>query len=172
MNYPYKIAYTGTHGTGKTTSVLEKARDLKILHSDKKVSIIMENAADCPLPINKEGSEQTQLWMFSSMMSREIEMSTKYDIVVCDRTVCDSIAYSISNGFEDLAEAQLRVAAKHVESYDAIIFKTIENNNWWFKDGLRDINDSDWRFSVEKILRGIYDRLIDEFDCKLNITVI
>lgn len=172
MKTPYKIAFTGTHGTGKTTSVFDKAKEMKLLHSDKKVSILVENAADCPLPINKEGTERTQLWIFSNQMSREISMSAKYDILVCDRTVCDSIAYGISNGFTDLAKHQIALASRFVDTYDEIYFKTVENNNWWFNDGLRDAKDVEWRMRVQDILLNVYETLKNDYGCSFKLTVI
>ena len=56
-----KIAISGSHGTGKSSYVYKKAQEEKIENPTKRISIVSEVARDCPFPINKTATEQSQL---------------------------------------------------------------------------------------------------------------
>lgn len=162
------IAYTGTHGTGKTTSVFERAREEKIANPDKKVGIICENAAFSPFPINTKTTHDSQLWIFTSQLCKEIEMSQKYDILICDRTICDSIAYTVVAGFADLYDAMMKMAEHHITRYNEISFKTVEKNDWLHADGLRDAANTNWRMIVESKLKQIYTDLSKKYNINIK----
>ena len=118
-----KIAFTGSHGTGKTTSVFEYAHKMKLEFSNKRTGIFHENAARAPKGLfNKKGTKESQLWIFTNQLRSEIELTNIYDIVVCDRTVLDPIAYAIYIGFQDLANKMFDLSLDHLSSYDMIIF--------------------------------------------------
>jgi len=168
-----KISFTGSHGTGKTTSVLERARELKLAHPTKKISVLTEVASECPFELNKASREESQVWIFTNQCRREVEYSRKSDYLVCDRTVCDSIAYSIANNLDcKLISGMMKMAAFHINSYSEIYFKTIKNNDWWYADGLRDSSDLEWRKKVEEYLLEVYDSLRRDYGCKFNFVVI
>jgi thymidylate kinase len=157
-----KISYTGTHGTGKSTSVLELARSMKIKNPNKSLYTLMENASLCPLPINQKGTELTQFWIFSDQLRREIELQCRFDIVICDRTIVDSIAYGKFLGYDDICESKFNLAKHFINTYDMIYFKTIEKNDYFFKDGVRDGDDKNYRKKVEEIMYDLYQRLLKE----------
>lgn len=168
-----KISFTGAHGTGKTTSVLEKARELKLSHPTKKISILTEVASECPFEINKASREDSQLWIYTNQCRREIEYARKVDYLVCDRTVCDSIAYSMANNLDSrLLSGVMKLAAYHISSYSQIYFKSIKNNDWWYADGIRDSSDMEWRKRVEDCLLEVYETLEKDYGCKFNFVVI
>lgn len=159
-----KIAFTGAHGTGKTVSTFEECKWQKI-KTGKEVGIVREIARGCPFPLNKDVIRESQLWIFSTQLSKEIELSAIYDIIVCDRSLVDAVAYSYTIGDQDLINSMINLAEQYINSYDKIFFKTIENNNYLVEDGTRDI-DKNFQKDIEnklwhlyKIL-GVEDKLI------------
>lgn len=163
-----KIAFTGSHGAGKTTSVFYYITQLKIKYPSKRIINLNENAAHCPLPINKGTTIESQQWIFCDQLSKEIDLTSKYDLLVCDRTICDSIAYSRATALStnnsnlmDFSYTQLEFAKTFIHTYDIILFKKIGENNYWYDDGVRDISDLEYRQSVENELIWTYNQLID-----------
>jgi predicted ATPase len=167
-----KIAFSGTHGTGKTTSVAQAFLDWKINNHDKTVTIFTENARDSPFPINKNGTQEGQLWIFCNQLQKELLLQQKYDVVICDRSVCDSIAYTKFHGLDNLVESMISLASHHMNTYDEIIFKKSATNNYWFKDGLRDSEDTSFRLGMENALIDIYDTLIQKYNCNFKLTMV
>jgi len=150
-----KIAFSGTHGTGKTTRVFDEAKRLKIKFPNKTVGILSENVINCPLPINKQTSVMSQLWIFSDQLKNEIEMSTKYDILVCDRSIFDAIAYMYRIN-KDVANHMLKLGEDFLDTYDTIYFIRSRNDEYLTDDGLRDGEDKKFRAEIDKILEEIY----------------
>lgn len=136
-----KIAFSGTHGTGKTTAVLEKAKELKLKYPTKTVGILSENAINCPLPINRKATIESQLWMFGDQLRKEIEMANRFDILVCDRSIFDAVAYTWRID-EELGAAMFKMSLKFIDTYDIIYFKRLKNNNYLVDDGLRDTDET------------------------------
>lgn len=155
------IAFTGAHGTGKTTAVFEYTAKLKKTVRSE-VGIITEVARRCPLPVlglDCTTTAEAQIWIFTEQIRCEIEASLRYDITVSDRTVADSIAYSLLSGFVDLAGAQVALARHHMGIYQEIRFQRIDRN--WpclVDDGFRSV-DHDMQIEVERLLLGVYREL-------------
>lgn len=149
------IAFTGTHGVGKTTAVYQKAHQLKLEIPNKKIGIFNENAAWCPFPINEGTTREAQLWMFTNQISTEMEYLSRYDIIVSDRTCVDCIAYSIQRGFYDIAEKMTDFSKIHIHRYKEIYFKEVDKNPYVVDDGFRSIEES-FRINIEKILKSLY----------------
>lgn len=154
-----KIAFTGTHGTGKSTSVFNYAHVAKIENPTKKIEVFHENAARAPKGLfNESGTRESQMWIFTNQIRNEIELTNLYDIVICDRTCFDSIAYGIYMGFEDLTDVMFELALKHLPSYDKIFFKLIKNNDYLFKCEHRDADNLEYRQNIENILIRLYEK--------------
>jgi len=154
-----KIAYTGTQGTGKTTSVFDSAKAAKLAYPDKSITVFHDNAARAPKGLyNKKGTAESQLWIFTNQMRTEIELTNIYDIVICDRTVFDSIAYTIWMGFIDLADVMFDLAIYHLNTYDEINFKQIKTNNWLIDCEHRDTKDLEYRQNIENFLMTLYKK--------------
>lgn len=156
-----KIAYSGTHGTGKTTSVFNMATYCKMKYPKKSVHVITETASESPFKINKQTSEESQLWIYTKQIQNELENSLKYNILISDRSIVDCIAYSQVAGFTKLVRYQHDFAKYYLKNYDYIFFKKIETNDFLFKDGIRDSEDLEFRQKVENELLNLYtDSLI------------
>lgn len=153
------IGISGAHGTGKTYTTLQLAQFIKAKHPDLRIGVLMELAAECPGPINLASTEDSQLWIFTAQITRELEMMPHYDIIVCDRTPADTIAYTWHLGFDSLALTMQRLAADHIQRhYQLIIFKSIENNPYCTADGRR-MPDNGTRADIETELESVYRRL-------------
>ncbi len=151
-----KIAYSGSHGTGKTSCVYSESYNQKMMNPSKSVCAMNEVARDCPFNINLDSTYISQLWIFNNQIVREIELSHRYDILICDRTVVDCIAYSKAFGLNDLYEHTYGLCKGWISTYDRIIFNTIENNPFYHEDGKR---CTVLRKEVQDIMLSIYDEL-------------
>ncbi len=157
------ISFSGTHGTGKTTSALKYAVDLKYYkhNRNKSVHALCDLEAACPYPINKQATEETQLWLFSNHIKQEMDALQNFDVVVTDRTIIDVIAYTYVAGFQELAQGMLSFAEHHMQYYRPIHFKKIENNQHCYDDGIRDAEDLEYRQNVESTMLNLYLKLDD-----------
>ncbi len=87
----FKLAFIGTHGVGKTTLCYGLAARLKV--RDLALDIVREVARRCPLPINEKTSVAAQSWIVHTQIAEELLASSRYRIVICDRSVLDNYAY-------------------------------------------------------------------------------
>ena len=136
------IGISGTHGTGKTTLLYKLAHDYKIRYGGTPIHLVTEVARSCPFSFFGEGtssSEEAQMWIFSAQVKAELE-ARKGGIVLMDRTVFDTIAYTMEVN-EDLAAEMLGMAQRL--QYDTIHFvrpwgKLIGDGERSTDEGLRD----------------------------------
>ncbi len=153
------IAYSGTHGTGKSTSALQLATELKIKYPNRSVHTLCDLEAFCPLPLNKETTRAAQSWLFANHLQQLITAIQRFDIVVLDRTLADVVAYTYTANFTDQAESMEQFLHYHIGYYSEIRIKTIKNNPYFFEDGIRASKDDKFREKMEHELLGIYRRL-------------
>lgn len=155
-------AFSGAHGTGKTTAVYGKAHYLKKVFSGFSVGIIGEAARMCPLPIISQGNnrscEAAQMWIFSHMIQADIDAALSFDMVVADRTVCDAIAYTIISGHSALADAMINMARHHVGIYKNVYLMDPERYDYQMSDGVRS-TDKGLRKEVHEALLSIYKEI-------------
>jgi len=159
LTEPKIIAFSGAHGTGKTSSVYLMAHQLK-LSQKTEVGIILETARQCPYPIvSKENAiptKEAQLWIFSSQMQAEMNAQRRYGIVVSDRTIIDCIAYTAAAGMYSLAYAMREIAVQYAKTaYKEIHFRTINDHDYLVDDGARNLN-CDFRGEVEMAMLSLY----------------
>ena len=92
---PYKIALISTHGTGKTTLCYEVAAELK--KRGFKVKVFSEMAAaafEQGIPINETTTLPAQMYIMMQHITEELRATIRnYQVVVCDRSVFDNLAY-------------------------------------------------------------------------------
>jgi len=140
-----KIAFIGTHGTGKTTLSYELAAELKKLGIN--AVMINELARLCPLPINKSCSFSSQLWIMASQIVEEIEHSVNYNDIICDRSVLDSYVYALVTGCAN--ESLEKLAEEWIKTYD-YLFK-VPVTRPLTPDGVRSM-DKDFQIKVDKMM--------------------
>jgi len=142
-----KVAFIGTHGTGKTTLCYDLTAALK--RRGINADIVKEVARLSPLPINRKTSLDAQTWILMTQVAEEIRSANAHDVVVCDRSVLDNYAYLLfACGRHKPIE---RFVDYWMKSYD-LLFKVpiVESAA---PDGVRDTDD----FFIRSI-----DHLVDE----------
>ena len=141
-----KVAFIGTHGTGKTTLCYDLVGALK--KQGINADMVKEVARLSPLPINRKTSLDAQTWILMTQVAEEIRSASQHDVVVCDRSVLDNYAYlSFACGRQKPIE---RFMDHWMKSYD-ILFKVpiVETAS---EDGVRDTD----QFFIRSI-----DQLVD-----------
>ena len=161
-----KIAFSGTYGTNKTISALNKAKELKLKYPTKTVGTLTNNPINYSL-LNKKATIESQLQVFRKQLSEEIEMANRFDILVCDRSIFDIVVYTwwldSKAGF-----IVFKIAIKMVDTYDTIYFKRLKNNNYLFNNKLRDMTDIEFREYIDTRLEYIF-LMIKEMGSKVKI---
>jgi thymidylate kinase len=148
------IAFSGTHGVGKTTQAYRLASNLKL--AGQNVAVIDELARECPLPINKESDILTQYWIISAQIKREIELMSRYDYVIADRTIMDTLAYAVALGQIWLTKDSQLIPQYIKKYYKLIIILDPEKFQYQIADGVRDM-DPTFRYGVHTWLVRLYN---------------
>lgn len=143
------IAFSGTHGTGKSTQAYALATQLKL--AGKNVILLDELARECPLAINKEASSDSHWWILCAQIKRELELKNKYEYIICDRTVIDTLAYARVLGMY-IGEELFITYAKN--AYDKILYLDHNAYNYQIDDGIRDM-DAIFREEVAEALMNL-----------------
>ncbi len=147
-----KIAFIGSHGVGKTTLCFDVAARLKRL--DLGVELVKEVARACPLPINRNTTVEAQAWILHSQVAQEIVASSRYDVVLSDRSVLDNYAYMVHQAGPAPAYAPL--VREWMGTYDGV-FKVpiVEPPSF---DGTRDTSAT-----FQREVDAIIDQLLETF---------
>ena len=114
-----KIGIMGTHGTGKTTLAFELALKYKKENPSMNVKMMAEVARKCPYPINEASTQRSQRWIWAAQMVAELD-GMRNDILVCDRTILDSLAYSKLFGFDHILCDFMEVSVRWMLTYEKI----------------------------------------------------
>ena len=148
-----KLAFVGSHGVGKTTLCFDLASQMKRL--DLGVEIVKEVARRCPLPINEETTIDAQTWILHTQIAEEIDAASRYEAVICDRSVLDNYAYLVARIGRRAELDQL--VGSWIRGYHAL-FKVPVLGDPSF-DGMRAVSRA---FQVE--IDATIDRLLREFE--------
>ncbi len=140
-----KIAFIGTHGTGKTTLCHLLTGEMR--KRGMNAEMVTEIARKCPLPINKDTTHDAQLWILVTQIASEIEAAGTYEHVICDRSVLDNYAYEVvHSGRDALMESMMD---RWLPSYD-VLFKA-PNCYPLVADGVRD-TDREFQAEVDRVI--------------------
>lgn len=145
-----KLAFVGSHGVGKTTAAYKLAAKLK--HLNFTCEIVHEAARNCPFSINQDAQEETHLWILAKQIQTELEASQKTDLVICDRSVLDTMAYH-ERVLETLSYPTLTGLNEFVWSfmptYDYLVYIRPDDSTPLVDDGVRDI-DRDFQLDIHR----------------------
>ena len=114
-----KIGIMGAHGTGKTTLAFELALKYKKENPSLSVRIMDEVARRCPYPINEASTQRSQRWIWAAQMVAEIE-GMRNDVLICDRTILDNLAYSKLFGFDHILYDFMQASVGWMSTYHTI----------------------------------------------------
>lgn len=143
---PFKVAFIGSHGVGKTTLCYGLAAQLKA--RDIALEIVHEVARRCPLPINEKTSVEAQSWILHTQVAEELVAVARYPAVICDRSILDNYVYLLlSSGPLETLEPLVR---NWMASYDLLVHvPVIESPS---PDGVR-ATDPSFQIAVDERLR-------------------
>lgn len=159
-----KIAIIGTHGTGKTTLSYQIAAYYKA--QGKNVKIVQEVARSCPFPINEKMTVKSAKWIYLEHARKELEAS-KYEVIICDRSVYDSFAYAEYFEISDaLLQKYRKTALSQLDEYDRIIF--VRPDSYIHDDKMRSI-DLEFQTSVDAIF---HESLINKETIQIPTSII
>ena len=149
---PFKIAFIGSHGVGKTTLCYGLAARLKA--RDVSLEMVHEVARRCPLPINEQTSLASQSWILHTQIAEEVIAQARYPVVICDRSVLDNYVYMM------LAAGRQRMLEGLVEhwmrTYDLLVLVPVTEEP--SPDGLR-ATDPVFQLAVEeRVIREVRGR--------------
>lgn len=148
-----KIAFIGTHGVGKTTLCFELAAVLKRI--DMSVDLVKEVARGCPLPINRDTTDDAQNWILHTQVAREIELTGSFDAIVCDRAVVDNYAYMVHAAGR---RPEIEPFIRHwMDSYSLLVKVPVIAPPAF--DGTRDTS-IEFQMDIDRLI----DELLDEFE--------
>ena len=151
-----KIAFIGSHGTGKTTLAHELIVNLKKKGIDVEFS--EEVARNCPFPINEETTKKSQIWIILNQIIKELEGEEKADVLISDRSVLDGYCYYMRKFKRSkILEPLVR---NHLKTYDLIIYVPIKEG-FLKKDKIRTENPK-FQKEVDEIIK----KMLKEFKVK------
>jgi nicotinamide riboside kinase len=150
-----KIAFIGSHGIRKTTAALAFASAIQ--RAGRSVEFAREVVRDNPLGINEGATSEAQLWVLTSQIRRELELSRKAECLVTDRGVMDNFAYYLrASGGEDPFDVEPLVR-QWSRTYDLVVRLTPDVEIR--ADGVRSTSDR-FRDEIEAILDARLPRLV------------
>jgi nicotinamide riboside kinase len=150
-----KIAFIGSHGIRKTTAALAFASVIQ--RAGRSVEFAREVVRDNPLGINEGATSEAQLWVLTSQIRRELELSRKAECLVTDRGVMDNFAYYLRAGDgEDKFDAEPLVR-QWSGTYDLVVRLTPDVQIR--ADGVRSTSD-EFRDEIEAILDARLPQLV------------
>jgi nicotinamide riboside kinase len=150
-----KIAFIGSHGIRKTTAALAFAGVMQ--RAGRSVEFAREVVRDNPLGINEGATAEAQLWVLTSQIRRELELSRKAECLVTDRGVMDNFAYYLrAGGGEDHFDVEPLVR-RWSRTYDLVV--RLAPDVAIRADGVRSTSDR-FRDDIEAILDARLPRLV------------
>jgi nicotinamide riboside kinase len=142
-----KLAFIGSHGVGKTTLTYGLAARLKA--RDVALEVLVEVARRCPLPLNEETDLAAQAWILHTQVADELAASSRYPLVLCDRSVLDNYVYLLlAAGRRPELEPMIR---HWLETYDLLVQVPIVEGAPMLADGVRS-TDTGFQEAVEERL--------------------
>ncbi len=154
---PYKVAFIGTHGVGKTTLAYGLASRLK--RRDVDLEVVVEVARRCPLPLNEGTTLAAQCWILHAQIADELAAEARSPVLICDRSVLDNYVYLL------LARGRQPALEPLIESwsatYDLKVHVPILRGSGPQADGVRATDPAFRRQIDERLQKELADRRID-----------
>jgi nicotinamide riboside kinase len=144
-----KVAFVGTHGTGKTTLTYQTAAEFR--RRGHNAEVLKEVARESPLPINERTTPDAQRWILFRQMALEIELGARSDVLVCDRSVLDNYAY-LRRAFGEEGPLE-RFLVEWMRTYDEIVHVPMTETRI-AADGVRS-TDRDFQAEIDLVVRDL-----------------
>ncbi len=150
-----RIAFTGSHCTGKTTLLNQIEKYIPQACNYKSVSEVARNIIKRGYPLNAEANEDSYIHYIRDQLIAEKEMQ-KFDVFISDRTLLDPLAYAMVNKtlprpyvHDYFIEMMENIWYNEKEKYDFYIYFPIEFP--LVLDGVRPSEDK-YREDVDKTI--------------------
>jgi nicotinamide riboside kinase len=163
-----KVGVMGAHGTGKTTMARAAAKEM--MNYYPRTALVQEQARECPYSINRNMSMISQRWLFGRQIVSEHVAARDAEILVCDRTILDSIVYSTwleehgRNEITPFLNAVMPFALQYMESYSGLVWCR-PNGSPPADDGFRD-TDPDFQHEID----AIFERFVIGYGLPVLVT--
>lgn len=147
-----KIAFIGTHATGKTTMSYQLVGYLK--EKGFNVGHVHEIVRDCPFPVNEATSLIAQRWVIFNQIINEDHVMLKHNSehLICDRSVLDNYAY-LYNALKKDNPVLKNLTFDHMATYDLLFLVPI-NAEYLKNDGFRSV-DKEFQTAIDKTIRRL-----------------
>jgi nicotinamide riboside kinase len=155
-----KIAFIGSHSVRKSNAVHAFASTVG--RAGRSVEVGREVVRFNPLGLNESATAEAQLWVLMTQVQQELELASRVDVLVTDRSVVDNFAYYLRvTGGEDpfCVEPLIRSWAG---TYDLSV--RLLPDVGLLADGVRSVNDA-FRDEIEAILDRILPIYLPEDRC-------
>jgi GTPase SAR1 family protein len=157
-----KIAVGGAHSTGKSTFLKRLAAALK----DRGVSceVVSDLASKCPLPILKDHTVESTLWIVTSGIAAEIKAAYAAKVALVDRPVVDAWAYLMAgkNGTTQNFDSPGAITVQDtirdwLPTYD-LVYKSCLDESIPVENAKGRVLDAGYRTEVARQMERSYDR--------------
>lgn len=141
MKCNLKIAFVGSHGTGKSSGANFLTATIKKTYPKKSVKIIEENIRELsPLFNDNINNFEFQRLAMIDHLHKELMAERIYDVVVCDRSSVDTLVYGLCHKIRLPAE-YFSLAINHLYSFQKIFFVRPDSSESGIaNDGYRNTN--------------------------------
>jgi len=145
-----KIAFIGSHSVRKSNAVHAFAS--AIGRAGRSVEVGREVIRFNPLGLNEGATPEAQLWVLMTQIQQELELATRADVLVTDRSAVDNFAYYLRvTGGEDPFRVEPLIR-RWASSYDLSV--RLLPDVGLLADGVRSTSDA-FRDEIEVILDRI-----------------
>lgn len=156
-----KIAFTGSHSTGKTTLIKEVEKSLPHTLTIKCVTEVARRIIERGCPLNNDATVTSYIHYINDQLTEERDINC-YDIFFSDRTLLDPLAYMIANKdfpgpvIEDyFIEMMENVWLLEKERFDVYLYFPIEFPLAY--DGIRP-SDERYRAAVDRAILSVLQK--------------
>lgn len=153
---PAKIAFIGSHSVRKSNAVHAFASTIG--RAGRSVEVGREVVRFNPLGLNEGATPEAQLWVLMAQVQQELELRSRAEVLVTDRSVVDNFAYflRVTDGADPFGvEPLVRGWAR---SYDLLV--RLLPDVALLADGVRSTSDA-FRDEIEAILDRILPDYVD-----------
>ena len=154
------IAFSGTHGSGKSSSAYLLAGKMKL--AGKNVIVLDELARRCPFEINQDPDERTQIWLITKQITEELELIDGVDYLIVDRGIADSFCYDkvVSKSVDSavMCDSLFSYILQHIGKHYLVVYVPDKDSfNFQIDDGVRDL-ETEFRDKVYYTVTTLYKR--------------
>jgi nicotinamide riboside kinase len=160
-----KLAVGGSHSTGKSTFLARIRQELTSKALDFQT--VSDLATKCPLPILRDHTIESTLWIVATGIAEEIAAAHQSRIVLVDRPVADAWAYLKATGRNpELTSPPGMTLQSTIEqwmpSYNLVYLSELDDSIAIENDKNRDL-DTTYRRTVALEMESSYKRFALEY---------